>query len=116
MKLIANPVGTVETRLLHTWLSEYLKAEEVEIFVVGMPSRLSGEDTHATKPVLEFITRLREVYPKVPVATVDERLSSREAMQSLILGGQKKSKRRDKELLDTVAATLILQVYLQGNP
>ncbi|MCC7297640.1 MAG: Holliday junction resolvase RuvX [Bacteroidia bacterium] len=113
LKLIATPIGTVNTPELHTWLINYLKTEEVDTFVVGLPSQLSGEDTHATQPVLEFIEMLKMVYPHIVVATVDERLSSREAKQSLILGGQKKSKRQDKKLLDTVSATLILQTYLQ---
>lgn len=114
LKIIANPLGTVETQILHTWLGNYMKTEQIELFVVGMPTRLSGDDTHSTKPVLEFIGKLKEVYPSVPVATIDERLSSREAKESMLLSGQKKSKRRDKELLDTISATLILQTYLQG--
>ena len=52
LKIIANPLTTVDTKQLHVWLSHYLSTESVESFVVGMPSRLSGEDTHATQPVI----------------------------------------------------------------
>lgn len=113
LQMIANPIGTVDTAELHLWLANYLSQEIVDCFVVGMPSRFSGEDTHATKPVQQFIIKLGELYPQIPIKTMDERLSSREARNSLILGGQKKSKRQDKKLLDTVSATLILQTYLQ---
>lgn len=114
LKIIANPLGTVETNQLHIWLADYLKKEQVELFVIGMPSRFSGEDTHSTKPVMEFIEKLKVVYPNIQIATIDERLSSREARNSLILSGQKKAKRRDKSVVDTVSATLILQTYLQS--
>lgn len=113
LQIIATPLGTVLTAELATWLSNYLKQEDVETFVVGMPSRLSGADTHATVPVQEFIRKLREVYPDIRVETIDERLSSREAKQSIISGGANKKQRQDKKLLDTVSATLILQTYLQ---
>jgi putative Holliday junction resolvase len=113
LKIIANPIGTVDTAELHIWLADYLKKEDVEAIVVGLPSRLSGEDTHATQPVLELIEKLHLVYPAIPVHTIDERLTSREAKNSLILSGQKKIKRQDKKLLDTVSAALILQTYLQ---
>lgn len=113
LKMIASPLTTVDTSHLHIWLQQYLAAEQVESFVVGLPSRLSGEDTHATQPVLLFIEKLKEVYPGIPVFTIDERLSSREAKQSIISSGAGKQKRADKKLLDTVSATLILQTHLQ---
>lgn len=114
MQMIATPAGTVDTAELHLWLAKYLGTETVDLFVVGMPSRFSGEDTHATEPVREFIGKLQALYPQIPVITMDERLSSREARNSMMLSGQNKSKRKDKKLLDTVSATLILQTYLQS--
>ncbi|MBS3913672.1 MAG: Holliday junction resolvase RuvX [Bacteroidetes bacterium] len=113
LQMIASPLQTVDTAVLHLWLADYLQKEVVDALIVGMPSRLSGEATHATQPVIEFIEKLKAVYPHIPVYTIDERLTSREAKNSLILGGQRKSKRQDKKLLDSVSATLILQTYLQ---
>lgn len=114
LKIIANPLTTVETSQLHIWLQAYLKTEVVDTFVVGMPSRFSGEDTHATQPVLQFIEKLHLLYPEISISTIDERLTSRDAKNSMILSGQKKNKRQDKKLLDTISATLILQTYLQS--
>ena len=113
LKIIANPLTTVDTKQLHVWLSQYLSIESVEAFVVGMPSRLSGEDTHATQPVIIFIEKLQQLYPEIPVYTIDERLSSREAKNTVVNSGVGKKKRMDKKLLDTVSATLILQTHLQ---
>ena len=113
MKIIATPLGAVETATLHTWLSNYLASEQVESFVVGIPTRLSGADTHATVPVQQFIEKLKALYPEIPVYTIDERLSSREARRSIAESGVGKKKREDKKLLDTVSATLILQTHLQ---
>ena len=113
LKMIANPLEAVATSELHIWLKNYLQKEIVEAFVVGMPSKLSGADTHATVPVRQFIEKLKSLYPDIIVYTVDERLTSREAKNSLIIGGQRKQKRQDKKLLDTVSAALILQTHLQ---
>lgn len=113
LKIIATPIGTVETANLHTWLNNYLNTESVEAFVVGLPSRLSGADTHATVPVQQFIEKLKALFPNIPVHTIDERLSSREAKRSIFDSGVGKKKRQDKKLLDTVSATLILQTHLQ---
>jgi putative Holliday junction resolvase len=115
LQMIATPIGTQDTAVLADWLKKYLAGEDVELFVVGLPSRFSGEDTHATQPVLQFIEKLGTMYPNIPVTTIDERLSSREARHSILANGHKKSKRRDKKLVDTVSATLILQTYLQSR-
>ena len=74
---------------------------------------LDGTDTDATQPVKQFIEALRAAYPGIPVETIDERLSSHEAQQSIISAGAKKSKRANKGLIDAVSAAIILQTYLQ---
>ena len=78
-----------------------------------MPLKLSGEDTDATQPVKQFIDWLKTNYPNIPVATIDERLSSHEAQQFINKSVAKKEQRKDKKLVDTISATLILQTHLQ---
>jgi putative Holliday junction resolvase len=56
---------------------------------------------------------LQQQHPDIPVHTIDERYSSKEAQHQIIQMGKTKLQRRDKGLIDTVAATLILQTYLQ---
>ena len=90
-----------------------IKIETIDEFVVGMPSKLSGEDTDATQPVRDFINWLNTNYPLVPLATIDERLSSHEAQHFINKSVVKRENRKDKKLVDTISATLILQTHLQ---
>ncbi len=114
LKIIAQPLQTVDTAVLHTFLTQYLKTESVEAFVVGMPTNLKGQDTHATQPVKQFIEALKSAFPQIPVFTIDERFTSSEAQNALINSGLGKQKRSEKGLLDSMAASIILQTYMQS--
>lgn len=113
LKMIAQPLEMVYTADLKMYLDSYLYEEDVECFVVGLPTNLSGQDTDATGPVKQFIQALKQAYPNIPVETIDERLTSHEAQQSILASGAKKSQRQNKGLIDAVSASLILQTYLQ---
>ncbi|MFM7638541.1 MAG: Holliday junction resolvase RuvX [Bacteroidota bacterium] len=113
LKMIAQPLEMVYTADLKMYLDSYLYEEDVECFVVGLPTNLSGQDTDATGPVKQFIKALKQAYPNIPVETIDERLTSHEAQQSILASGAKKSQRQNKGLIDAVSASLILQTYLQ---
>jgi len=113
LRIIAKPLIVVLTVELDNWLDTYLKAEIVDAIVVGMPLRHSGEDTHATQPVIAYLAKLKEKYPQMLIETMDERLTSKMARQSLIDSGVPKNKRKEKGSLDSVSAALILQSYLQ---
>ncbi|MBM3938102.1 MAG: Holliday junction resolvase RuvX [Sphingomonadales bacterium] len=113
LKMIAQPLEMVYTADLKMYLDSYLYEEDVECFVVGIPTNLSGQDTDATGPVKQFIQALKQAYPNIPVETIDERLTSHEAQQSILASGAKKSQRQNKGLIDAVSASLILQTYLQ---
>jgi len=62
--------------------------------------------------ILAFIEKLKEAIPNKPVFRIKETDTSKISMQALIASGVKKKDRRDKRLLDSVSATLILQDYL----
>ncbi|MFZ9631945.1 MAG: Holliday junction resolvase RuvX [Bacteroidetes bacterium] len=113
LKMIAQPLEMVYTVDLKMYLDSYLYDEDVESFVVGLPTNLNGTDTDATQPVKQFIEALKSTYPEIPVFTIDERLTSHEAQQSIIASGAKKSQRANKGLIDAVSAAIILQTYLQ---
>lgn len=113
LKMIAQPLEMVYTADLKMYLDSYLYDEDVECFVVGLPTNLLGQDTDATGPVKQFIQALKQAYPHIPVETIDERLTSHEAQQSILASGAKKSQRQNKGLIDAVSAALILQTYLQ---
>jgi putative Holliday junction resolvase len=113
MKMIAQPLVTIDTPLIFEYLKSYTSKEEVELFVLGEPKRLNGEDTDASPLVREFEIKLQNAFPNIPIKKMDERLTSRMAKQTLIDAGYKKMDRRNKKLVDTVAAALILQIYLE---
>ncbi len=113
LKMFAQPLNTIYTSDFPEWLKKYTTSESIEEFVVGMPLKLSGEDTDATQPVKQFIDWLKLNYSNIPIATIDERLSSHEAQQFINKSVAKKEQRKDKKLVDTISATLILQTHLQ---
>jgi putative Holliday junction resolvase len=98
----------VETDTLMGELEAYVKAEHPEVIVVGDP----GEGTDSSALVQGWTQKLRAKWPNIDVVLVDEIGTSNEASQALVMGGMKKSKRREKGALDKVAAALILERYL----
>ena len=113
LQIIATPLTTVETENLLSFLKDYCSREEVEAVVIGKPTRHDGSDSAIEKYILEFIEKLKQAFPTLPINRINEMYTSKDAMQTLIASGVKKKKRRDKKLLDSTAATLILQEFLQ---
>jgi putative Holliday junction resolvase len=62
--------------------------------------------------VKKAIIELEKKFPNIPVVTVDERYSSKNAVRAMVEMGMKKVDRRDKKNIDLVAATMLLQEYL----
>ena len=91
------------------------KKEEVELILIGEPKNWDDTDTHATPLVDNIIKRLKKEFPAIPLRTVDERYTSKLAKQSMIEMGLKKKQRRNKALVDEIAATIMLQEYLQAH-
>lgn len=93
---------------------ERLAAEEdgLETVVIGLPRRLDGAASAETAQVEKFIARLADRV-RVPIATEDERLSSREAESRLAL--RERDWRKRKAVLDAAAAAVILQDYLDRH-
>lgn len=114
LKLIANPIGTVETKNLIAFLKDYLAANSVELFVVGKPSQLNGQPSESMRYITPFVNSLKNTFPNVPVVFYDERFTSTIAHQAMIMGGMKKSDRQKKANVDCIAATIILNDYLQS--
>ncbi len=112
LKIIATALDTTTTEKIWTFLEEYLKNNEVEAFVVGMPVDLEGNDTDATPHVKGFVKKLGKIYPQIPVHLQDERFTSKLAAQSMVLGGTKKKDRQQKTNIDKISATIILQGFM----
>lgn len=113
LKIVANPLETIETSRLLSYLEDYLKNEDVDTIVVGYPKALNGSDTQMTQPAINLKGRLANKYPDLKVVLVDERFTSKMAMRTMIEMGSKKKDRREKAgNLDKVSAAIILQTYL----
>lgn len=113
LKIIAQALTTVETPQLFKFLKEYCKTEQVELFIIGEPANLDDSDTHATPLVRKAIERLKKEFPLIPVTPVDERFTSKMASRAMIDMGMKKKQRREKGMIDQIAATIMLQEYLE---
>jgi len=113
MQIIATGLTGIHTKDLENFLKEYIDREEVERVIIGLPTNWDDSDTHATPLVQAFINRFVKVFPNVPIEKVDERFTSKMAVQSMIESGMKKKKRQDKKMVDEIAATIMLQEYLQ---
>ncbi len=112
LQIIASGLKTLETSLVISFLVDYTQKEKVETIVVGEPKRLHGEASQIEEFIGKFIQKINQSLPNIKVVRVDERFTSKMAFQSLIDSGVKKSKRKEKGLVDEVSATLILQSYL----
>ena len=115
LRIIATGLTTVDTQKLMPFLKDYFLKEEVEMVIIGMPVNLDDTDTHATPMVRQFIGGFKKNFPAIPIKEVDERFTSKMASRAMIEMGMKKKQRQDKSLVDEIAATLMLQEYLQQN-
>ena len=115
LKIIANGLTTVPSHTLIEFIQGYVAKESVEKIVVGLPKQLNGNPSESMKYITPFLNRLKKVIPDIPVEMYDERFTSTIAHKAMIDGGMKKSDRRNKEIVDTIAASIILNDYLQSN-
>ena len=113
LQIIATGLTTVESKQLIPFLKDYFSKEEVELIIIGEPKNWDDTDTHATPLVEKCIKNLQKNFPNIPVNRVDERYTSKMAKDAMLEMGLKKSQRRDKKLVDEIAATIMLQEYLQ---
>ena len=114
LKIVANGLRTVPAHELVQFIMEYTATEPVERIIVGLPTQLNGEPSESMRYIEPFLNRMKKVMPTMPITMYDERFTSTLAHQAMLTGGMKKSDRRDKERVDTIAATIILNDYLQS--
>jgi putative Holliday junction resolvase len=113
LKIIANSLTTVETPNIWSFLTDYLSREIVECIVVGLPKQMNNQPSESMKFVEKFVSDLHVRFPNMPVEYMDERFTSKIAVQAMVQGGVKKKDRQNKALIDSVSATIILQSYLE---
>ncbi len=111
-RIIATGLTTVHSKDVIEWLKNYTAKESVETIVVGDPKDLRGNPTDATRMANEFVVHLKKHFPAMNIVRVDERFTSKMATKTILDSGLKKKDRQNKELIDEVSATILLQHYL----
>lgn len=113
LQIIATGLTTVDSPQLISFLKNYFLREAIELIIIGEPKNLDDSDTHGTPLVKQAIKKLEKEFPLIPLKKVDERYTSKMAKQAMIDMGMKKKDRRNKRTVDEIAATIMLQEYMQ---
>lgn len=94
-------------------LDEIMQQYEIDTIVVGKPLNMNGTATERVEVTNKFIHKLKCKYNKLKIDTMDERLTTVEAhrtMNDLNINPRKK-----KNLVDTISAVYILEMYMNRN-
>ena len=110
--IFASPLETVPSAKIIDYLKKYNCKEEIGLFVVGYPVNMDNTPSEAARYVDIFRKQLKKNFPDIPVALEDERFTSVLAHRTMIDGGMKKMARREKENVDKIGASIILQTYM----
>lgn len=113
LKIIATALDTIHSKDVIEYLKKYSAENSVETFVLGLPKQMDGTASQSERFIQGFQNSLRKNFPTIPIVRYDERFTSKMASQSLIDSGASKKDRKNKGLLDSISAVLILQDYLK---
>lgn len=112
LQIIASGLTTVHSKDLIVYLENYFKKESVECIVVGEPKTLQNEASDSARYIEPFVTHLTRKFPTIKIVRFDERFTSSIAHQTMLMGGLKKKDRANKDTVDMISATIILQDYM----
>ena len=114
LKISANGLDTVHVRDIHQFVKDCVAQNDVDTFVVGLPITLDNKPSESTPFVENFVSWLKNTFPDKKLVRIDERFTSQMAFQTMIDSGISKKARKNKELIDKISATIILQSYLSS--
>ena len=113
MGLIASSYGVIRHQEEYSRLiDEVVKLvdlEKIDAIVLGFPKNMNGTVGPRALVTLEFKKKKKKTF-NIPVEMQDERLSTKEASGYMIKEGLSRKKRKQK--IDSLAANIILQTYL----
>ncbi|MBQ2787401.1 MAG: Holliday junction resolvase RuvX, partial [Bacteroidaceae bacterium] len=101
LKIIAGGLATVDTTALLEYILEYMKREQVERIIVGLPKQMNNQPSENMARIEPFVNRLRKLID-VPVEYYDERFTSVLAQKAILASGKHKMERRNKALVDEI--------------
>ena len=112
LQICANGLETVHVSKAFDFLKDYVSREKVDMIVVGDPRKMDNSQSDSARFIEPFVNRVRKEIPDIPLVRMDERFTSKMALQTMIDAGLGKKARQNKELVDKISATIILQSYL----
>jgi putative Holliday junction resolvase len=112
MQIIATGLDTIHPNAIVEYLKKYLKAEQVERFIVGEPKQMDNTPSQSAPHVKGFVNLLKKTFPDIPIEMLDERFTSKMASAAIAQSGMGKKARQNKELVDTVSAVILLQSWM----
>ena len=111
-QIIASGLTTIPSSELISFLKTYFSKENVETVIIGEPKQMNGLPSESTEIIEKFIVQFHTEFPTMKMERVDERFTSKIAFQTMIDSGLNKKQRKNKGLIDEIAATILLQDYL----
>jgi putative Holliday junction resolvase len=114
LHITAQPFAVLDanSEQLDVEVRNLVAEHEVELIVVGLPVNLSGDDTPSTSGARQLASRVADA-TGLPVSLADERFTTKTAEQTLIDAKVRRGRR--KQVIDKVAAAVMLQHYLDGH-
>ncbi len=113
LRISAQGLDTVHVSEVFDYIMDYVSKEPVDIIVIGEPKTMDNQPSDASRFIEPFVKRLKKNLPDITIVRMDERFTSKMAFQTMIDAGLSKKKRTNKELVDKISATIILQSFLQ---
>ena len=114
-QILAFGLNTISNLEIISFLREIIEKENVNILVIGKPLQKNNSPSEIESSIILFIKKLNINFPQIIIKRCDERFTSLIAKKTIIEGGIKKMKRRNKDLVDKISATIILQSYLENK-
>jgi len=112
-----DPIRYRDTDSLMARLGEVMDQWRPALVVVGLPLAGDGSESDMSRRVRDFAARLAEQTPETEIRLQDERLTSQAAAERHASRRQQgRARRSDAQRLDSVAASLILESWMEENP
>lgn len=112
-QIISSGMTTLNTKEVIIFLKDYEKKNDLDAVIIGQSKKGDGSFPVIEKKILKFIAELKNKLPGINIIRHDERYSSKVAKRTILESGVNITKRRNKELIDQISATIILQSYLE---
>jgi putative Holliday junction resolvase len=113
LQMFAQPLDTIPTNEILTFIENYSAKEKITEIVVGYPLTLKYELNDIWSFVEKKIHEIQIKFPHIKLNLMDERYTSSIAQQAIAVSGIGKEKRKDKNLIDKISAAIMLNNYLE---